>query len=114
MPRLMQYSGTAVPIFAWTPDGRAVPVLEGSVEGERVGDQAFVDGRAMQWDGRRWVLSMWKDFAVWRKEAADASPFEQREFAFDMSQLEDEIDLDELEREDHELVDSRSATSGAD
>jgi hypothetical protein len=113
MPRLMQYSGTAVPIFAWTPDDQPVPVLASTVEGEHVGDQAFVDGRAMHWDGDKWVVSLWKDFAVWRKEATDASPFEQRELTFDMSELEDEIDLVVLEGDARELVVEQRELRGA-
>ena len=66
----------------------------------------------MQWDGTRWVASMWKDFALWRKEDASASPYEQRELAFDVIDLDDEIDLDGVDRE---LVqDLRSAVSADD
>jgi hypothetical protein len=112
MPRQMQYSGAAVPIFAWTPDGRPVPELTSACAGEAVGDQAFVDGRAMQWDGTGWVASMWKDFALWRNEDVNASPYEQRELVFDVIDLDDEIDLDGVDRE---LVqDLRSAVSADD
>lgn len=112
MPRQMQYSGTAVPIFAWTSDGRPVPELAIPLPGESVGDQAFVEGRAMQWDGTRWVASMWKDFALWRKEDASASPYEQRELVFDLIELDDEIDLDRVDRE--RVEDLRSAVHAAD
>jgi hypothetical protein len=112
MPRQMQYSGAAVPIFAWTPDGRPVPELTSALDGEAVGDQAFVEGRAMQWDGTRWVASMWKDFALWRKEDASVSAYEQRELGFDVIELDDEIDLDGVDRE---LVDDlRSAVNASD
>ena len=111
MPRQMQYSGAAVPIFAWTPDGRPIPELASAFDGEAVGDQAFVEGRAMQWDGTRWVASMWKDFALWRREDAAASPYEQRELGFDVIDLDDDIDLDGVDRE---LVeDLRSAVTAS-
>ena len=99
MPRHMQYSGAAVPIFAWTPDRRPVPQLTSACDGEAVGDQAFVDGRAMTWNGDKWVNSLWKDFALWQKEDLTASPFEQCEFPFDLLDLDDEIDIDAVERE---------------
>jgi hypothetical protein len=72
MPDYMRYSGEAVEIFATTPSGQRVPRLRSHVIGERVGDHAFVDDRAMYWDGDVWQPLSWKDFAVWKK--AEVAP----------------------------------------
>ena len=66
MAELMAYQGELVEVFAWTPTGQPVPRLSIEVEGENVGDYAFVNGTAMEWDGEQWVASPWKDFAVWK------------------------------------------------
>jgi hypothetical protein len=66
----MNYQGRRVEIFAWAPDGKAIPALPGDCPGEQVGDYAFVDGRAMEWNGFRWTISPWKDFAVWKVAAS--------------------------------------------
>ena len=66
MAELMAYRGELVEVFAWTPSGQAVPRLRAEVEGESVGDYAFVDGTAMEWNGQSWVSSPWRDFAVWK------------------------------------------------
>jgi len=63
---LMAYRGELVEVFAWTPGGQAVPRLRAEVQGEKVGDYAFVDGTAMEWNGQSWVPSPWRDFAVWK------------------------------------------------
>ena len=47
--------------------GQPIPRLEGDVVGEAVGDVAFVNDKAMRWDGLAWIPSPWKDFAVWRR-----------------------------------------------
>jgi hypothetical protein len=92
----MEYSGRSVPIFAWKTDGGPVPLLTSDATGERVGDQAFVDGRAMHWDGNGWVLSMWKDFATWRRDEHYSSAVEQHEVVLtDSVRGHDEIDLRE-------------------
>jgi hypothetical protein len=96
----MAYSGKSVPIFAWKTDGSPVPLLTGDCVGERAGDQAFVDGRAMHWDGREWVLSLWKDFATWRRDEHYASAVHQHELVLrDSVGIDDEINLDELEHD---------------
>jgi hypothetical protein len=68
----MMYRGEHVGVFGQTPDGKLIPVLHGVVEGEAVGDRAYVDYIAVEWDGSRWLPSPWKDFAVWRR--SDAKP----------------------------------------
>ena len=97
----MRYSGQAVEIFGWTPSGQRVPCLRSHVIGENIGDHAFVDERAMYWDGDAWIPLLWKDFAVWTK--ADGTP---KRRASDVQDLEitlddapgahDVIDLDNL------------------
>ena len=67
MAQYMRYAGQVVEIFAWTPAGQPVPCLRAQVIGETVGDHAFVDERAMSWDGENWQALLWKDFAVWKK-----------------------------------------------
>jgi hypothetical protein len=42
-------------------------LIPSSVAGEAVGDYAYIDDRAMQWNGVAWIPSLWKDFAVWTK-----------------------------------------------
>ena len=84
--RFMRYQGRTVEIFGWTPKGQAVPVLPAEVEGEDAGDYAFINGRAVEWDGRGWAALPWKDFAVWKlahdAEADEASAgFGQAEVA---------------------------------
>lgn len=74
MAELMAYRGELVEVFAWTPGAQAVPRLRAEVAGEKVGDYAFVDGTAMEWDGESWIPSPWRDFAVWKtatRQAAD-------------------------------------------
>ena len=66
MAELMAYRGELVEVFAWTPAGQAVPRLRAEVNGENVGDYAFVDGTAMEWNGEAWIPSPWRDFAVWK------------------------------------------------
>jgi hypothetical protein len=66
---LMAYRGELVEVFAWTPAGQPVPRLPADVEGERVGDYAFVNGVAMEWTGSSWTPSPWRDFAVWKTAA---------------------------------------------
>jgi hypothetical protein len=65
--RYMRYSGETVEIFGWTPSGQSIPCLRSYAIGESVGDHAFVDERAMYWDGDAWLPLLWKDFAVWTK-----------------------------------------------
>ena len=69
---LMAYRGELVEVFAWTPGGQAVPRLRAEIDGENVGDYAFVNGTAMEWNGQSWVPSPWKDFAVWK--TAESQP----------------------------------------
>ena len=71
MSRFMRYQGRTVEIFGWTPTGQAVPVLPAETPGEAAGHYAFINGRAVEWDGGDWVALPWKDFAVW-KLARDA------------------------------------------
>ncbi|HUP75799.1 MAG TPA: hypothetical protein VM282_22380 [Acidimicrobiales bacterium] len=66
MAELMAYRGELVEIFAWTPAGQAVPRLPADVDGERVGDLAFVNGVAMEWNGQSWSPAPWRDFAAWK------------------------------------------------
>ena len=54
-----------VEVFGRTPTGQPIPRLRGDVDGETVGDFAFVDEKAMVWNGHAWTPSPWKDFAVW-------------------------------------------------
>jgi hypothetical protein len=63
----MHYGGRAVEVFGRTPTGQPIPRLDGDIAGETVGDVAFVNDKAMEWDGLVWVPSPWKDFAVWRR-----------------------------------------------
>ena len=77
----MRYAGRVVEIFGWTPAGQPVPCLRSHVIGETIGDHAFVDERAMSWDGDNWQPLLWKDFAVWKKgdpapkrRASDVTP----------------------------------------
>jgi hypothetical protein len=84
----MRYSGQAVEIFGWTPSGVSIPCLRSHVIGENIGDQAFVDERAMYWDGDAWLPLLWKDFAVWTK--ADDTP---RRRASDVTDLQIELDF---------------------
>ena len=72
MAQYMRYSGETVEVFGWTPSGQTVPCLRSHAIGENVGDPAFVDERAMYWDGDAWLPLLWKDFAVWTK--ADTAP----------------------------------------
>jgi hypothetical protein len=65
----MSYQAQTVEIFAWAPDGRAIPTLRADCAGEHAGDYAFVDGTAMEWNGTSWVPSPWKSFAVWKVAA---------------------------------------------
>ena len=92
----MRYSGQAVEIFGWTPSGQRIPCLRSHVIGENIGDHAFVDERAMYWDGDAWLPLLWKDFAVWTK--ADGTP---RRRASDIQDVE--IDLDNLPIGDDEV-----------
>ena len=92
----MRYSGQAVEIFGWTPSGQRIPCLRSHVIGENIGDHAFVDERAMYWDGDAWLPLLWKDFAVWTK--ADGTP---RRRASDIQGVE--IDLDNLPVGDDEF-----------
>jgi hypothetical protein len=66
----MTYQGKTVEVFAWAPDGKAIPALHADCPGEKPGDYAFVDGKAMEWNGFRWVSTPWKDFAVWKVAAS--------------------------------------------
>ena len=66
----MMYRGQLVDVFGRTPDGKRIPVLHGIVDGEAIGDRAYVNDIAVEWDGSRWVPAPWRDFAVWRR--ADA------------------------------------------
>ena len=72
MAQYTRYSGQAVEIFGWTPSGRPIPCIRSHAIGENIGDHAFVDDRAMYWDGDAWRPLLWKDFAVWTK--ADDTP----------------------------------------
>jgi hypothetical protein len=95
--RFMRYSGESVEIFGWTPSGRPIPCLRSHSIGENIGDHAFVDERAMRWDGDAWQPLLWKDFAVWTK--ADAEP---KRRSSDLLDLKIELDspigvLDEIE-----------------
>jgi hypothetical protein len=100
MPDYMRYSGETVEIFAWTPAGQPVPRLRSHAVGEQIGDQAFVDGLAMSWDGDAWRAMLWKDFAVWKK--ADVAP---KRRASDVA--DHQIDLVDLPAETmHETHDS--------
>jgi len=76
--RFMRYQGRTVEIFGWTPKGQAVPVLPAETPGEAAGDSAFINGRAVEWDGRAWVALPWKDFAVWKlARDAEAEAYEE-------------------------------------
>ena len=61
-----------VDVFGRTPDGKPIPVLHGIVDSEAVGDRAYLNDLAVEWDGSRWVPAPWSDFAVWRR--GDAMP----------------------------------------
>ena len=104
----MRYSGQAVEIFGWTPSGVSIPCLRSHVIGENIGDHAFVDERAMYWDGDAWLPLLWKDFALWtkaddtpRRRAADVDDL-QIELDFPL-EAHDEIDLDNLPVGDGEV-----------
>jgi hypothetical protein len=97
----MRYSGQAVEIFGWTPSGRPIPCLRSHAIGENIGDHAFVDERAMYWDGDAWLPLLWKDFAVWtradikpKRRASDVNSL-QIELDFPL-EAQGEIDLDDL------------------
>jgi hypothetical protein len=62
----MNYRGRTVEVFGRTPTGQPIPRLDREVAGEAVGDVAFVNDKAMEWDGSAWMPSLWRDFAVWR------------------------------------------------
>ena len=101
MPDYMRYSGEAVEIFATTPSGQRVPRLRSHVIGERVGEHAFVDERAMCWDGDAWQPLLWKDFAVWkqvkaapRRRASDVDDLQIE--LIEVLSLDGEIDLVDL------------------
>jgi hypothetical protein len=66
----MRYQGRAVEVYGWTPSGQAVPQLYPGDQGEKQGDFAILDDIAMEWDGKSWVASPWRDFAVWKKAAS--------------------------------------------
>ena len=93
MAQYMRYSGETVEVFGWTPSGQTVPCLRSHAIGENVGDPAFVDERAMYWDGDAWLPLLWKDFAVWTK--ADTAP-KRRATDRDVLPLEDGEDEYEL------------------
>ncbi|MEO8697041.1 MAG: hypothetical protein ABI658_26265 [Acidimicrobiales bacterium] len=88
MAQHTRYSGETVEIFGWTPSGQPIPCLRSHDLGENAGDQAFVDERAMYWDGDAWQPLLWKDFAVWTK--ADASP---KRRASDVQDVQVELDF---------------------
>ena len=88
MAHLTRYSGETVELFGWTPSGQPVPCLRSHAIGENVGDQAFVDERAMYWDGDSWQPLLWKDFAVWTR--ADPNP---KRRASDVQDLQTELDF---------------------
>ena len=108
MPDYMRYSGEEVEVFGWTPAGKPVPRLRSHVTGEHVGDHAFVDERAMYWDGDSWLPLLWKDFAVWtpaqatpRRRASDIADF--RIELDNVLGIDDEFDLDRLFPGDREV-----------
>ena len=63
----MTYAGQTVEVFAYTPLGQEIPCLASGVAGEAVRDYAYIDDKAMQWNGLAWIPSLWKDFAVWTR-----------------------------------------------
>jgi hypothetical protein len=63
----MRYADRDHEIFGWNTEGRPIPLLCSDVIGEARGDQAVVNGSAMQWDGNNWTPLPWRDFALWRK-----------------------------------------------
>ena len=108
MPDYMRYSDEVVEVFGWTPGGTPVPRLCARVHGEKVGDHAFVDGRAMHWDGRAWLPLPWKDFAVWR--TAEPVPTRRNSVVADFQNeldevlgVDDEMDLDGLPAGDRKV-----------
>jgi len=82
------YQGRTIEIFGWTPDGRAVPLLPADVDGETAGDYAFINDRAMEWDGQSWVPLPWKDFAVWKLAHDDEAEPEESEGSAGLGQPE--------------------------
>ena len=106
MPDYMCYSGEVAEVFGWTPAGTPIPRVCARVPGERVGDHAFVDERAMYWDGRAWLPLPWKDFAVWT--TAEAVPRHRNSFVADFQNeldqvlgVDGQIDFDGLPTGDH-------------
>ncbi|MEO5842960.1 MAG: hypothetical protein ABIQ73_26615 [Acidimicrobiales bacterium] len=65
MGNKMNFRGRTVEVFGRTPTGALIPVLPADVDGEADGDVAYIDGKAMKWDGARWVACPWSEFALW-------------------------------------------------
>lgn len=99
MVKFMRYSGESVEVFGWTPSGQPIPCLRSHAIGENIGDHAFVDERAMRWDGDAWQPLLWKDFAVWTKAIAT-----QKRRSSDLQDLQSEVDFPVEVRDEVELI----------